>query len=125
MLTIGSSDTLIIRTKMPNSGAIYTLEMQQRSMSHADVQTLVDTLKSRPGEGDVVSVWLVEINEKTGVPVTVDDITDEFDIRTVDEIYAMSRALRAAEEDQRSIRHAARMQRDHGTYNHAQQGIGR
>lgn len=114
MLTIGSSDTLIIRTKMPNSGAIYTLEMQQRSMSHADVQTLIDTLKSRPDEGDVVSVWLIESNERTGVPVSVDDITDDFDIRTMDEIEEQSKRMAMLADHTPS--HAARMRRDHGNY---------
>lgn len=108
------SETLLIRTQM-SRGDIYTLEMRQEWRTFGDVQRLIDTVT---GEGEtVLSVWRIETHAVSGAPVAIEDITEEFDVRSAEQI---------EEDTKRAEREASRWaftQRSHGTLNHAQQGI--
>lgn len=113
---VGSNDTLVIRTKMPR-GEINILEMRQSARSYADVQTIIDTVTD-DGE-TVISVWLVEAHEVSGLPLSVEDLTDEFDVRSTQQI------IEDAKRMEREARNWAFTQQSNGTHNHRQQGIGR
>lgn len=108
------SETLLIRTQM-SRGDIYTLEMRQEWRTFGDVQRLIDTVTD--DGATVVSVWRIETHAVSGAPVLVEDITEEFDVRSAEQI---------SEDTKRAEREAsgwAFTQRSHGTLNHAQQGI--
>lgn len=115
-----TDDTLVIRTRQKSSGRVFTIEMEQKPYSVEDVQQIVDTFAD--DRDDVLSVWRVETND-AGMPLTVEDISGLFDLRTAEEIEEASYAAREVAFDGHN--HLARLQRHYGTLNHAQQGIGR
>lgn len=110
MLTIGSSDTLIIKTRMAN-GAVYTVELLQMARTDADIQQYIDTVRD-----DLEQVIQVIHLIDSGSGLIALDITDRFDVRSIEEVEEASRRARYT---------AARLQRQYGTLNHAQQGIAR
>lgn len=114
--TIGSSDTLIMKSRMA-SGAEYTVELQQMARTDADIQQFIDTVND-----DRETVFQVLHITAAGGHLIVEDITDRFDVRTADEIEEASKRYRDRDE---LPHYAARLQQRYGTHNHAHQGIGR
>lgn len=107
MATINSTDTLIIRSRMA-CGSVYTVELEQKVWTDADIQQFIDTVVDE--RETVISVWRVECDELHGLPMTVEDLTESFDVRSLEE---REEFARAAELSARNYR--AEQQRQYGT----------
>ncbi|MBD8556334.1 hypothetical protein IFT84_17640 [Rhizobium sp. CFBP 8762] len=112
---VGSTDTLIIKSKL-SCGRVWTHSLEQKPRTQADIQNIIDSFVD--DREVVTAVWMVEL-DKNGVPTAPEDMTDRFDVRTVDEIeidtnHAEAVAARSA---------PFNPQIAHGTLNHAQQGF--
>ncbi|WPE22452.1 hypothetical protein [Shinella zoogloeoides] len=103
---VQGDETLLIRTQMPR-GDIYTLEMRQVARTFAEVQQLIDTVTDE--RQTVLSVWRIE-TVGAGIPVLVEDITGEFDVRSAEQIHEDAKRAEMA------ICSPAYTQRSHGTY---------
>lgn len=102
--TISSSDTLIIKSRMA-SGAVYTVELQQKARTDADIQQFIDTVVD--ARETVISVWRVECHEVNGIPLIVEDITERFDVRSIDEIEETAKRVSGSK---LAFSHAARLE---------------
>ena len=89
---INSTDTLIIKLR-EQSGRIFTLDLEQKPRTTADVQDMIDGLTDRD---TVLAVWRVEVNEN-GTPIIVDDISGMFDIRSIEQVVEDSKRARERE----------------------------
>jgi len=89
---INATDTLIIKLR-EQSGRIFTLDLEQKPRTTADVQEMIDGLTDRD---TVLAVWRVETNEN-GTPIIVDDISGMFDIRSIEQVVEDSKRSRERE----------------------------
>lgn len=105
-------DTLIIKLR-EQSGRIFTLDLEQKPRTVRDVQEMIDGLTDRD---TVLAVWRVETNEH-GTPIIVDDLTEMFDVRSIEEIVEASKAARERAFESRYV------PQQYSTLNHVQQGI--
>lgn len=106
--TINSTDTLIIRSRMA-SGSVYTVELEQKVWTDAEIQQFIDTVVDE--RETVISVWRVECDELHGLPMTVEDLTEGFDVRSLEE---REEFARSAERSASAYR--TRLERQYGTY---------
>jgi hypothetical protein len=104
--TIGSSDTLIIKSRMA-SGAEYTVELQQKARTDADIQQFIDTVNDARE-----TVFQVLHITSAGDHLLVEDITDRFDVRSIDEIEEADKRFRERNE---LPHYARRLQQQYGT----------
>ena len=85
---IGAADTLIIRSRVatdpknPAADRFFTWEIEQKARTWGEVQKLLDGLND--DRETIAAVWRVE-PDSNGIP-RIEDVTEFFDVRTVDEI---------------------------------------
>ena len=112
---ISAADTLIIRSRVatdpanPAADRFFTWEIEQKARTWVDVQKLLDGLND--DRETIAAVWRVE-PDSNGIP-RIEDVTEFFDVRTVDEI----------EEDVRHVEAVA--ERRYSAASHAQTGVQR
>lgn len=118
---VSATDTLIIRSRIavdpknPTADRFYTWEIEQKARAWGEVQKLLDGLNDC--RETIAAVWRIE-PDKNGIP-RIEDVTDFFDVRTVDEIEENVRHVEAVAERRGPPKQA------YSALNHAQQGIQR
>ncbi|WP_376742475.1 hypothetical protein [Ensifer canadensis] len=108
---VSAADTLIIRSRVatdpanPAADRFFTWEIEQKARTWGEVQKLLDGLND--DRETIAAVWRVE-PDSNGIP-RIEDVTEFFDVRTVDEIEEDVRHVEAVAE-RRYTAHASQGQ---------------